>query len=215
MRSSLSAEFGLDDEDDFGTVGGFHTVAELKDFIAAKDYQIAQTEKVAFDPAIVARLTAGDISQQVKWANDWGAMKTRYNAVRGPAMLKVSAASVVPIPNNTIPAEPEYQAVFKAVRQSGIDGQQTPGDLLELMGRLGKLPMDPAAPAIKVDESGIPQPTAPDLDQQLRNAALAATGAVTDPIDAFLNKHKVAIVTVAGALTIASIASFAKSLRSL
>ena len=62
------------------TIAGHHTVAELKDWLAALDYQAGQVAQAyaAFAPKWRARDDGG--AAATDWENDWKALKARYAA---------------------------------------------------------------------------------------------------------------------------------------
>jgi hypothetical protein len=138
---------------DFGTVAGHQSIAELKDLIAIQDARMAAVKK-SFD---TSTWYYTDPSAANAWITDWTALTKRYEAAKLKAEIPIMTT---PFGQSYIPAQDEFDGIMRAVQQ--VDGQESRGDLGELITRLRQA-------KISVDESSVPQPTAPDTDLTVRN----------------------------------------------
>lgn len=154
----------------FGTVMGEHTVAELKDLLAAKDVEIARVEQ-----AYQKILDQGPPTQAVvQWKNDWDSFRTRWNSAKKDAQDAIDAWGYnLFVPDNMAIVESQYVGVVKALSQAYPELHTIPGDFVDLSARLTEL-------GGVVDSGPIPQPK-PGSDFDL-NALHNAT-AITTVID--------------------------------
>lgn len=153
--------------DDFGTILGQQSVAELQDLVNLWAYRMAQlTQTYAnFAPSWVAQ----DPTAFIAWTNDWNGLQQRYAAANGAAKDFIAASKLSPVPASMIAAQTQYDMLSKAMRQcyppDGCPTQQ--GDWADLFARITA-----AANALggtpPVDNP--PQPTASDADQSASNA---------------------------------------------
>lgn len=131
------------------TIAGFHSVAELKELVKAKDFDIAQVQNDA--DAFVNDWRQGDLARASQWMIDWVAFRDRYRLARAAAMLTIGAAATAPVPDAMIPAEPQWDLVLRALRAD--ESRVAPTDFQGLYTRLV------AARGEQTDFSGQPQPT--------------------------------------------------------
>jgi hypothetical protein len=156
-----------------GTLLGMHTVAELKDLLAAKDYQLAQLGQ-AFSKA--TGWATSDPTSYAAWQTDFSALMQRYNAARtqAQAIVDANSASIIPA-NMDVTGEGPYELVLAAIHH---DPEQT-GDLTDLDRRLTK------GAGVTADYSQTPQPTSgSDVDLSVYQGAGKALDAVGLPKDA-------------------------------
>lgn len=139
-----------------------HTVAELRDWLAAIDYQVNQVAAayVAFVPTWQAK----DATAYAEWAADWQRFQTRYAAAHAKAQRAIARA--FGMPDSVSPVEDEWQEVLHALsRTAGVSAK---GDFQDLHDRLVAVLGKP------IDLSKTPQPTATDADLDAYKAADAA-----------------------------------------
>jgi len=144
------------------TVLEHHSVAELRDWLSAIDYEIGQVGAAyaAFAPAWQAQ----DSAAHQDWASDWKSLQSRYGAARAKAQSVLDRARfVVGVPDSMIPAEDEWQGVVRALAKT--PGAIAKGDFQDLCNRIG------TAQGRPVELSKIPQPTAADADLNVFKAA--------------------------------------------
>jgi hypothetical protein len=123
---------------------GQMTVAELRDLIAAKDYTIRQID------AARSAFNWPDQSAANDWNNDWRILKAKYAAAKLFAETAFARAKMaVGVNEDLVPAQLEWDAVLKSIRQN--DNVQSKGDLQDLADRLQKA-------GKSVDYSHTPQP---------------------------------------------------------
>ena len=137
---------------------GLATVAELRDLLRAKDYQLK-----VLDRAAVAHGVWSDDAAMAKWQSDFAALQARYASARRAAQLVIDAAEYNPIADNLLPASAEFDGVLKALRKNWdgkTGGTLATGDMADLSARLEA---DGGTP----DYSGTPQPQI-DSDAALR-----------------------------------------------
>ena len=141
-----------------------HSVAELRDWLAAIDYQMGQI--AAAYAAFASTWQARDPVAQHEWLADWQALHTRYTLARARAEGAIGRAKIEPAPDSLIPAENEWQGVLHAL--SRTVGVTAKGDFQDLHDRLV------AALGKPIDFSKMPQPTATDADLSAYKVADAA-----------------------------------------
>ena len=149
----------------FGMIAGQYSVAELQDLItlwAGRMVNLDTWYGVA-SPVWVAK----DNVAFVAFTNDWNALHARYDTALSSANSAVTVAALsVFTPNSAIAAQPQYDALMKAMRQCyPPDGCPTvKGDWADLYARAAAvspslgIAAPPDAPA---------QPVAVDVDQSL------------------------------------------------
>lgn len=155
------------------SVLGFHSVAETKELLAAKDYDIKQVQDAfeAFAPEWLRNdpLTAAD------WTSDWNTFGVRYSAAKTGAVIGMAALNAASplVPENLVPAEPFWNGILRAL--SKTPGFVQRGDFQDLHNRLVSAQNKP------VDFSGQPQPTnASDADLAVFQASDATLKALGD-----------------------------------
>jgi hypothetical protein len=147
------------------TILNHHSVAELRDWLAAIDYQIAQIAAAyaAFAPVWQSR----DAATHHDWSDDWKALQTRYGVARAKALGAIARAQLeFALPDSMIPVEDEWQGVLHAL--SHTPGVSAKGDFQDLHDRIV------VAEGKPIDFSKMPQPTATDADLGAYKAADAA-----------------------------------------
>lgn len=150
---------------DFGTIGGVPTVAELMDLVKAHQYSIDQIQKT-FD----ANQTLV-IKKDPTWLADWSVLKARWKAARAKADDLIDDWRL--FPDELSPAGPEYVWLLKSVQLSYPELRTSPGDLVDLAGRLARI-------GVSTDFSQMPQPRAgTDFDLSTLQAADAVIKAAT------------------------------------
>lgn len=179
--TEYSVSFGSDA--DFGTVAGSHSVAELEDLLAAQQYSIDQT-KDAFN-SHSQELSRGDQAVYQKWIADFKALQARWEPARAKAQKVIDERRAIvnsddwfALPSTLATAEDEYKALLKAVQQSYPELRTSPGDLVDLAGRLTRMLQAIGAP--KIDFSETPQPRK-DTDADLN--LFKSVNTVTDSIE--------------------------------
>jgi hypothetical protein len=136
------------------TILNHHTVAELRDWLAAIDYQMGQviSAYAAFAPAWQTQ----DPGAHRDWAADWKALQGRYSPAHFKAQAAIGLAQVALAPDSVIPVEDEWQGILHALsRTVGVTAR---GDFQDLHDRLVLAQGKP------IDLSKMPQPTARDAD---------------------------------------------------
>jgi hypothetical protein len=136
------------------TIAGAHTVAELIDLVAAKDYVIGRMQK-SYD-SISSDWQSKDAPTQSKWLSDWNALKGRYGRAHALADIEIANAKIQPVPNSVIPAETTYNLILSSLQKTS--GVVSPGDLQDLYNRLS------AAGQAQQLAFSVPQPSAIDVD---------------------------------------------------
>lgn len=129
------------------TILGQHTVNEIQDLLAAKDYTIKQIKTARDTMVWTDPVAAAD------WDKDFAALNKRYDA----AALRARAViiSTYATSGGAVPAEGTYQDVLSAL--SKIPGTTQKGDLQDLSNRLKEA-------GAAQDFSQMPQPKATDAD---------------------------------------------------
>ena len=159
--------------DEFGTIGGLYTIAELKDLIAAKDVEVAVLDKdgAAFMPS----WQQNDPIAADNWATDFAALKSDYQAKRSFAQSEISTSAWTPLPANTIPADPAYRAILASLNSLWESHGIGPGSLSDLRSRL-------TAAGGKASVYTVPQPKAgSDADLNTYKAADTTLKAIAAP----------------------------------
>jgi hypothetical protein len=150
------------------TILNHHSVAELRDWLAALDYQTGQV--AAAYAAFAPGWQTHDAAAHQDWSADWKAFQTRYGIARAKALGSIGRAQLeVAVPDSMIPVEDEWQGVLHAV--SRTRGLTAKGDFQDLHDRLV------AAQGKPIDLSKTPQPTATDADlgaYKIADAAIRA-----------------------------------------
>jgi hypothetical protein len=143
---------------EIGTVAGFPSVAELRDLVAAKDYEMAALAQgyANLAPSWVAQAPSAFLD----FTNDWNALTARYAAARASAEMAFSLAKLaLTLSESAIPAAGPWNAIQAAL--SPTPNTVTKGSQQDLFQRLQ------AAGGV-VDLSHVPQPRASsDLDMRL------------------------------------------------
>ncbi len=175
----------------FGTIDGLMSVAELKDYVAAKDFAMQHLGQsyADFSPTWVNE----DSAAFIDWTNDWNDLQNRYNAARADAESAISVASYLPLSDANTPADPPYREITLALKQ--VPGQITKGDLQDLAARLqsagGTLTTIPA-----------PQPRAnTDADLTAMNTLA--------PVDALAGTASTSVYTTIGIIALLVLAVIA------
>lgn len=169
----------------FGTFFGTHTIADLKDLLAAQDYTFTQIDNEV--PKLMVPPLVLD-SRVADWVTDWQNLKTRYQAARQKALDAINGWSIQP--DSVRGAEAEYQGILGAldssIANSSLNGYQK-GDLQDLVNRMTEIGAHPQFPAM-------PQPTqSADFDQQFiqQTATIADVGhGILHPWEAFTSQLK-------------------------
>ncbi len=149
------------------TIVGHHTVAELREWLAALDYQVGKIEEAY--SAYQSHWRLVDRAAWEDWGRDWNVFKARYGAAHTAAQSVIQRAAYLAIPDSLLPVEDEWKGIHHALTVSP-DGPYVKGDLQDLYNRLA------AARGAPIDMSKMPQPTATDADLSVFNG----TGAVLD-----------------------------------
>jgi hypothetical protein len=128
---------------------GLHTVAELRDWLRALDYQIAEIEaaRLEVSPTWLVRDPAGFAA----WTAEWSAFRARYADAHNVADGQILLAKIELRPDTLITAEQAWQVVAYALQQEP-GGPEHRGDFQELYRRLV------AARGANLDFSKTPQP---------------------------------------------------------
>lgn len=135
------------------TILGKHTVAELRELVADKDFAIQQTL------ALYKSSNWTQCPARADWDWDWKNFFERYSTARSTAkqkMFLITAANPLVGPS-VMPAEEEYQLILRAITKSGT-GLYVKGDLPDLQQRLQN------AVRRNIDYSGRPGYSTTDLD---------------------------------------------------
>lgn len=169
----------------FGTFFGSHSIADLKQLVAAQDYTFsqidAQVPKLLVPPLVLD-------SRVVDWMTDYQALKARYATARAKAETAISAWSIQPDTVRT--AENEYQGILQSLDSSLANPQLAgyqKGDLQDLYNRMAEIGAHPQFP-------NMPQPDPKqDFDTQFiqQTAPLSDLGhSILHPWDAFTGQLK-------------------------
>ncbi len=169
----------------FGAFLGIHTIADLKQLVAAQDYtfsQIQAQESKLLTPPLVADPRVPD------WVADWEMLKRRYAVARALAESAITSWSIQPDTIRT--AEVEYQGILKSLDSSlantALNGYQK-GDLQDMVNRMTEIGAHPQFP-------NMPQP---DPKQDFDTQFIETTQPFSDlghgilhPWDAFTGQLK-------------------------
>lgn len=170
---------------EFGAFLGTHTIADLKQLLAAQDYTFsqidAQVPKLLVPPLVLDTRVAD-------WMADWQALKQRYANARAKAQSTIDSWSIQPDSIRT--AEAEYQGILGSLDSSianpTLNGWQK-GDLQDLLGRMADIGAHPQFP-------NMPQPNPKDdFDTQFIETTKPLSdlgGAILHPWDAFTSQLK-------------------------
>lgn len=112
-----------------GAVLGSFSVAELRALVAAKDVEIGALQKDC--APLLPTWNQKDPAAARAWAEDFDKLLDRYSKARNAAQYRFTFS--MPLPENMIPADGEYNAVLAAVQQN--PPARTPGDLADLYAR--------------------------------------------------------------------------------
>lgn len=158
-----TSDVGLDD---FGTINGQQTIAELKDLLANWDPRMTDLQN-AYNK-IASQWAGSDAVSYAQWTSDFTALRGRYSQAQSSARTTIDLAAINPAPNSTIPAQSAFDGVMKALKQGyPPDGAATrPGDYDDLYSRLQNAYRSVGAPAFSVTTV---QPTAADVDLNALN----------------------------------------------
>jgi hypothetical protein len=169
----------------FGAFLGSHTIADLKQLVAAQDYTFSQIDgqvpKLLVPPLVLDARVAD-------WMADWQKLKARYATARANAQKTIDSWSIQPDSIRT--AEDEYQGVLKSLDSSlanpQLNGYQK-GDLQDLYNRMAEIGAHPQFP-------NMPQPDPKDdFDTQFiqKTESIADVGhAIVHPWDALTGRFK-------------------------
>lgn len=154
------------------TVLGHHTVAEVKELMANKDYVLNVTRlgREAF--------TFPDQLQGLDWDKDWLIFLARYAAAHAAADAKIHGFLSRNIDPTVVPAEDEWQGLLRAMKIE--DGVITKGDMDDLISRL-------AQAGVKLDFSKAPQPNSTDVDLEVFKSTDKATKVIESGTKSFLS----------------------------
>jgi hypothetical protein len=153
---------------EFGAFLGLHTIADLKQLVAAQDYTFAQVNaqlpKLLMPPLVLDARVAD-------WVSDWAALKNRYNAARIKAQSAIDSWSIQPDTIRTAGAE--YDGILASLDSSlanpQLNGYQK-GDLQDLVNRMSDIGAHPQFP-------NMPQP---DPKQDFDTQFIEATEPLSD-----------------------------------
>jgi hypothetical protein len=140
------------------TIADLFSVAELKDLLTAKDYDLTQMgdHYAAFSPTWVN----SDNATFLAWTNDWNALNTAYAAAKSDAQTIIDEAEFIIGSDATISADSQYRAVLSALNSTWAQNTPAPGSIIDLEARLA------TASGQATDYSTQPQPT-PGTDADL------------------------------------------------
>jgi hypothetical protein len=179
----------------FGTVLGYHSVAELSDLVSAKDVALlnlaARVQEI--DPTI--DLTAFNAA----YAN----LVNRYSVARAAALKAIDDASSSFRPPSMVVADEEYNNLLSALNPRWQENTWSPGDgsledLYDQAGRFG---------ATGAGDVPTPQPQqGSDVDFNALQTSNAAINAIGDPLgqasSLFDTKHLIVYGIVGGAFAL-------------
>jgi hypothetical protein len=173
----------------FGTVLGYHTVAELKDLVAAKDAAMRN---------LARRL--GEVSDSPKFDTAsfipaYNALISRYTIARDAAQKAIDAAADAWRSPSLIVAEEEWNNLLSALNPRWKENTWAPGDgsLEDLYGRVTD------AGSIGTYDEPTPQPQqGTDVDFNVLQATTHATNALESGSDLFDKNHLIAYSLIGG-----------------
>lgn len=180
----------------FGTVLGYHTVAELSDLVSAKD--------VAFLNLAARVNEIKDSSIDLTEFNTAYADRVaKYSAARAIAIKAIDDASSSFRPTNMIVADSEYNNLLASLNPRWQENTWSSGDgsLEDLYDRAGKFG------ATGANDVPTPQPAqGSDVDFNALQASNAAINAIGDPLgqasSLFDTKHLIVYGIVGGAFAL-------------
>jgi hypothetical protein len=143
-------------------IGGLYSVAELRDWIAAIDVEVAVVEKGRGEtlPAWAAR----DAAAAARWASEWKAFRDRWDRARLVAVTEIEVARFDYTRPDSLIVAFAWPVVARALRT--VAGVESPGDFQELYRRLA------LARGGNLDFSRVPQPgTGNDFELVIFKAA--------------------------------------------
>ncbi len=196
-------------DDDFGTVNGAQTIAEVQDLLKNWDARMADLGREV--NAFSGQWRAADPTAFDDFDRDQAALSIRYNKASSDAKAVISDSSWNPMPASMIPAQGAFDNIMKAIRQCyPPDGCPTSkGDFDDLYNRLSAAK---AAASLPPPVMTTIQPTAQDTDLKVFNATapldvIAPIVGDTAPkpgsplaVFAWMYKHRVALT--AGAVVV-------------
>lgn len=163
---------------------GHHTVAELREWIQHIDEEMGRIDAVA--KATLPTWKAQDPASATAWADEWKALRSRYQAARVSAEVAFAKSKLaIGVSDSVIPVEDEWQGVLHAL--SKTPGVVAPGDYQDLFNRLNPIAVAQSRP---IDLSNLPQPKATDADLAVLQAANATIRAGEKAADAVLHAGK-------------------------
>lgn len=146
------------------TILGDHTVAEVDDLIAAKDIDMADFS---------AKRATLPYAPDSGWDTDWAALMGRYDSAKAAYAVQraILVAGSLLVPNSMIDAEAAYASILGALynqpQGSTADAYTdtvVTGGFQDLANRMLAMQNPATGAPVTVNESNIPQPTAPDAD---------------------------------------------------
>jgi hypothetical protein len=175
----------------FGTVLGYHTVAELSDLVSAKDVALLN---------LAARVQEIDSSVDLSAFNvAYTSLVNRYSAARTEALKAINDASSSFRPANMVIADSEYNNLLSALNPRWQENTWASGDgsLEDLYDQAGKFG------ATGAGDVPTPQPQqGSDVDFNVLQASNAAVNAIGDPLgqasSLFDTKHLIVYGIVGG-----------------
>jgi hypothetical protein len=180
----------------FGTVLGYHSVAELSDLVSAKDVALLN---------LAARVNEvqGSSTDMSAFNAAYANLVNRYSAARANALKAIDDASSSFRPTSMVIADSEYNALLSALNPRWQENTWNSGDgsLEDLYDQVGKLG------ATGVHDSPTPQPQqGSDVDFNTLQASNAAINAIGDPLgqasSLFDTKHLIVYGIVGGAFAL-------------
>lgn len=148
----------------FGSVFGANTQGDLTDLIAAKDVNIAQVD--AAYKEYVSAWSGKEAAAAHQWELEWNALKARYAKAKDAAQVEGLKHMFV---------TDAYKSVLRSLQ--AVDSKVSPGDLVDLVGRLNDAGKSFAMPT--------PQP-----GKGLDDVALVAADTITKQLDEVARQAK-------------------------
>lgn len=143
------------------------TASELRDLLAAKDYEIQQLTAayLAFQPTWALK----DAQAALLWAAAFAVLTDRYQKARQDAQAYLDAIDSGPVPPSLAPANQIWTDVLRSLRPEAP--KVVKDDIQDLTNRL-------VAAGATVDTSQEPQPSSPDIDLEYIKTTDAAAKAL-------------------------------------
>jgi hypothetical protein len=139
-----------------------HTVAELRDLLASKDFEIKEVQ-TRYD-ANADAWRARDPEGENEWRRDWRDFLDRYNDAHAKAKVAIAAGdALITVRNSMIPAEGPYNDVIRTMKKNPDPG--TPYEPTDFQGMYNRL--IEATGSGHIDFSKMPQPD-PKSDFDMR-----------------------------------------------